>query len=129
MGTKIIALFILYLQKKKLLCGSEAAWAELGWCWLHGLGGEECWHCSIWESPDRAPTSSPCLEGDAGAQGSAMETHQALGGVLGPGVVINPAAWHVSRVSRQHEDTDLGSVIFCSTRQLDFESRFCLQLC
>lgn len=57
-----------------------------------------------------------------------METCQALGVVLEHGVVINPAAWHVSRVSHQREDTDLGSIIFRSTRQLGFEPGFCLRL-
>lgn len=92
-------------------------------------GGEDFWHRSIWESLDWACVSNPCLKGDGGAQASATETRQALGVVLEHGVVINPAAWHVSRASHQREDTDLGSIVFRSTRQLGFEPGFCLWLC
>lgn len=43
-------------------------------------------------------------------------------------MLINPAAWHVLRVSHQCEDTDPASVIFCGMRQLGFEFQFCIWL-
>lgn len=127
--TKIIVLFILYFQKKSSCVALKLRGLSWGSAGPTVWEREDFWHRSIWESPDWARVSNPCLKGDGGAQASAMETCQALGVVLEHGVVINPAAWHVLRVSHQREDTDLGSIVFRSMRQLGFEPGFCLWLC